>query len=114
MLESREEYIPLVREERQHEAQLEAKMDAFKKLLKDKASHRSDRHFSDIRRRLGHEEAFQALEEEDARHVFDKWVREDESDRRSKRERHGSDAGLADDRGLKKHAVEEEKEEGEI
>ena len=30
MLESREEYIPLVREERQHEAQLEAKMDAFK------------------------------------------------------------------------------------
>ena len=117
LLESKQAYISLLQEERRADAELDTKMDTFRQLLEEKISRRSSRHWSSVKKRLIDDEAFQALHEDDARNVFDTWMREqDEADktRRQKRDREGQNEETDKSRDQKKSHRGDEKEEGEI
>ena len=71
-LESKIYFLPIAYEERLEDIELKKKKEKFRELLQDSVSP-SERHWSDVKRRISGRSAYRALDEDDAMFVWKDW-----------------------------------------
>ncbi len=106
------------RSKRLADVDTERKRRAFREIL-DSSVRRSEKDWSQVKRKVSHRSAFSNLTEEEARKTWEQWSKSDDSSKSSsssKRERSRSrdDRDRDRDRDRSKRAHDDKREEGEI